>query len=148
MPAGVGVFAARPHRLEAQDAAFSRRKPGFESLWGQHAVDVAFHALGLRSRACGARDDGFATVEEIRAAALQFVRKVSGYRQPSRANEPGRLPVAADLADELQRGGPDLLDGGEAIVTRAAGARSEAQGMKRHINGMLTPQGFEPRFPP
>jgi hypothetical protein len=27
-----------------------------------------------------------ATEEEVRAAALQFVRKVSGYRQPSRAN--------------------------------------------------------------
>ncbi len=27
-----------------------------------------------------------ASEEEIRAAALQFVRKVSGYRQPSRAN--------------------------------------------------------------
>ncbi len=27
-----------------------------------------------------------ANEEEIRAAALQFVRKVSGYRQPSRAN--------------------------------------------------------------
>lgn len=28
-----------------------------------------------------------ATDEEIRAAALQFVRKVSGYRKPSKANE-------------------------------------------------------------
>ena len=28
-----------------------------------------------------------ATEEEIRAAALQFVRKVSGYRKPSRANQ-------------------------------------------------------------
>ncbi|MBP7999341.1 MAG: DUF2277 domain-containing protein [Chloroflexi bacterium] len=28
------------------------------------------------------------TDEEITAAALQFVRKVSGYRQPSRANQP------------------------------------------------------------
>jgi len=27
------------------------------------------------------------TDEEIRAAALQFVRKVSGYRKPSRINE-------------------------------------------------------------
>ena len=27
------------------------------------------------------------TDEEIRAAALQFVRKVSGYRQPSRLNQ-------------------------------------------------------------
>jgi hypothetical protein len=30
--------------------------------------------------------DQAATDEEIRAAALQFVRKVSGYRQPSKAN--------------------------------------------------------------
>ena len=28
-----------------------------------------------------------ATEEEIRAAALQFVRKVSGYRKPSKANQ-------------------------------------------------------------
>jgi len=28
-----------------------------------------------------------ATEEEIRAAALQYVRKVSGYRKPSRVNE-------------------------------------------------------------
>jgi len=28
-----------------------------------------------------------ATEEEIRAAALQFVRKVSGYRKPSKINE-------------------------------------------------------------
>jgi hypothetical protein len=32
------------------------------------------------------RPDQPATQEEIRAAALQFVRKVSGYRAPSRAN--------------------------------------------------------------
>jgi hypothetical protein len=30
--------------------------------------------------------EGYATEDEIRAAALQFVRKVSGYRQPSRRN--------------------------------------------------------------
>ena len=33
------------------------------------------------------RKDQEATEEEVRAAALQFVRKVSGYRAPSRANE-------------------------------------------------------------
>jgi hypothetical protein len=33
-----------------------------------------------------------ATAEEVEAAALQFVRKVSGYRKPSRAN--------ADVFDE------------------------------------------------
>jgi hypothetical protein len=31
--------------------------------------------------------DRFPTDEEIQAAALQFVRKVSGYRVPSRAND-------------------------------------------------------------
>ena len=33
------------------------------------------------------RPEAPATNEEVRAAALQFVRKVSGYRHPSRANE-------------------------------------------------------------
>jgi hypothetical protein len=33
------------------------------------------------------RREGPATEEEIEAAALQFVRKVSGYRVPSRANQ-------------------------------------------------------------
>lgn len=32
------------------------------------------------------RPEGLPTEEEIQAAALQFVRKVSGYRAPSRAN--------------------------------------------------------------
>lgn len=41
------------------------------------------------------RPDLPASDEEIRAAALQFVRKVSGYRQPSRANQ-----VAFDRAVE------------------------------------------------
>ena len=33
------------------------------------------------------RPTGLATEDEIRAAALQFVRKVSGYRVPSRVNK-------------------------------------------------------------
>ena len=33
------------------------------------------------------RSDELATEEEIEAAARQFVRKVSGFRQPSRRNE-------------------------------------------------------------
>ena len=33
------------------------------------------------------RPDAAATDEELHAAALQFVRKISGYRKPSRANE-------------------------------------------------------------
>ncbi len=37
------------------------------------------------------------TEEEIRAAALQFVRKVSGYRKPSRANEDAFERAVADI---------------------------------------------------
>ena len=33
------------------------------------------------------RPDAPATDDELHAAALQFVRKISGYRRPSRANE-------------------------------------------------------------
>jgi len=38
------------------------------------------------------------TDEEIEAAALQFVRKVSGYRAPSRANEAAFNRAVADVA--------------------------------------------------
>ena len=38
------------------------------------------------------------TDEEIQAAALQFVRKVSGYRQPSRANVAAFNQAVAEVA--------------------------------------------------
>jgi hypothetical protein len=36
--------------------------------------------------------------EEIKAASLQFVRKVSGYRKPSRANQEAFDRAVADIA--------------------------------------------------
>ena len=39
-----------------------------------------------------------ATVEEIREAALQFVRKISGYREPSRVNRIAFERAVADIA--------------------------------------------------
>lgn len=38
------------------------------------------------------------TEEEIRAASLQFVRKVSGFRKPSKANEAAFLAAVAEIA--------------------------------------------------
>jgi hypothetical protein len=38
------------------------------------------------------------TEEEIHAAALQFVRKVSGYRKPSQANQAAFDRAVADIA--------------------------------------------------
>ena len=52
------------------------------------------------------RRDETATKEEVRAAALQFVRKVSGYRKPSQANQ-----RAFDRAvREISRSSRRLLD--------------------------------------
>ena len=39
-----------------------------------------------------------ATEEEIRAASLQFVRKVSGFNKPSKANEAAFLAAIDDIA--------------------------------------------------
>jgi hypothetical protein len=38
------------------------------------------------------------TEEEIRAASLQFVRKVSGFNKPSKANEAAFLQAVEDIA--------------------------------------------------
>src|SRR5258705_6743978 len=53
-----------------------------------------------------------ATEEEIRASALQFVRKLSGFTRPSRANEPA-FNRAVDQVTQVARG---LLD---SLVTNA-----------------------------
>jgi len=54
----------------------------------------------LRTGATPAGDD------EITAAALQYVRKVSGYRKPSSANQPAFEEAVADVAAASRR----LLD--------------------------------------
>jgi len=44
-----------------------------------------------------------ATEEEIRAGALQFVRKVSGYRKPSRLNEAAFEKAVEEVAEATQK---------------------------------------------
>jgi len=60
-----------------------------------------------------------ATEEEVRAAALQYVRKVSGYQKPSHANE----EVFARAVDEVAAVTQKLLDG---LATTAAPRDREA----------------------
>ena len=43
------------------------------------------------------------TDEELRDAALQFVRKISGYHQPSRANEETFDSAVVEIADASRR---------------------------------------------
>lgn len=56
--------------------------------------------------------DHAASDEEVRAAALQFVRKISGYRKPSRRNEEAFEAAVDDISAVSRR----LLDavGGHA----------------------------------
>ena len=47
-----------------------------------------------------------ATAEEIRAASIQFVRKISGYSKPSKANEAAFM----DAVGEIEAASVKLLD--------------------------------------
>lgn len=44
-----------------------------------------------------------ATEEEVHAAALQFVRKVSGYRKPSKVNEEAFERAVEEVAEATQK---------------------------------------------
>ena len=44
-----------------------------------------------------------ATEEEVRAAALQFVRKVSGYRKPSKVNQAAFDQAVEEVTQVTQR---------------------------------------------
>jgi hypothetical protein len=67
-----------------------------------------------------------ATPEEIDDAALQFVRKVSGYQKPSRLNQAAFDQAVAQVAAALQV----LLDGLETSAPkRPAPRRNSASGV-------------------
>lgn len=59
------------------------------------------------------RLDEPATDEEVRAAALQYVRKISGYRAPSRKNAEAFDAAVEEIAQATRR----LLDGVGAGAT-------------------------------
>jgi hypothetical protein len=64
-----------------------------------------------------------ATEEEIRASALQFVRKLSGFAHPSRANEPAFDRAVDEVSDAARR----LLD---SLSTASPVKNREAEAMK------------------
>ncbi len=70
-----------------------------------------------------------ATRDEISAAALQFVRKVSGFRKPSRANEPVFNRAIVEISTSVGR----LLD--ELIVPAAPERRQAADQSQERSGG-------------
>jgi hypothetical protein len=65
-----------------------------------------------------------ATEEEIEAAALQYVRKISGFTKPSQANEEAFDRAVAEVSAASRR----LLD---SLVTTAAPKDREVEAAKR-----------------
>jgi len=70
------------------------------------------------------------TEEEIRAASLQFVRKVSGFHKPSKANEAGFLAavdeiaaISGNLLSSLETNAPPRDRTEEAAKARARAAQ-------------------------
>ena len=49
------------------------------------------------------RPDDLASDDEIRAAALQFVRKISGYRVPSKRNQAAFEVAVTEIAESSHR---------------------------------------------
>ena len=71
-----------------------------------------------------------ATADEIQASALQYVRKISGFVEPSAANKP-----AFDRAvREVTRASSALLD---ELVTSAPPRNREAQAARAHARAVL-----------
>jgi hypothetical protein len=64
-----------------------------------------------------------ATEAEIRASALQFVRKLSGFTHPSRANEAAFHRAVDDVSDAARQ----LLG---ALATTSPAKNREAEAMK------------------
>jgi hypothetical protein len=64
-----------------------------------------------------------ATDDEVRAASLQFVRKLSGFNAPSKANEAAFARAIEEVADTARR----LVD---SLTTTAAPRDREEEAMK------------------
>jgi len=76
-----------------------------------------------------------ATDEEVRAAALQFVRKLSGFNQPSSANE----RAFAEAVDAVSAIATDLI---ASLVTLAPPKNRELEAEKRRAQSI---RRFGPR---
>ena len=70
-----------------------------------------------------------ATEDEVRGAALQYVRKVSGFTKPSHANEEAFARAVAEVSAATER----LL---EALVTTAPPKDREVEAERRRARAL------------
>jgi hypothetical protein len=72
-----------------------------------------------------------ATKDEISAAALQYVRKVSGSQKPSKANEAAFARAVADIAAVTSRLLSELVTAAEPRDREVEAARARARAEQR-----------------
>lgn len=71
------------------------------------------------------------TPEEIRAASLQFVRKISGFNKPSKANEAAFLAAVDEVADVSTRLLRSLETNAPPRSREEEAAKAKARGEQR-----------------
>jgi hypothetical protein len=72
-----------------------------------------------------------ATKEEIEAASLQFVRKLSGFHEPSKANEAAFNNAIEEVADVAQRLLSSLTTQAEPHNREVEAAKAQARAAER-----------------
>ncbi len=72
-----------------------------------------------------------ATEEEVQAAALQYVRKVSGATKPAKANEAAFARAVDEVADATQRLLAELVTHATPRDREVEAARARARAEKR-----------------
>jgi hypothetical protein len=73
-----------------------------------------------------------ATEDEVRAAALQYVRKISGYAKPSRANEAAFARAVDDVAAASSRLLEELTTNAPPRDREVEAARARARAAERY----------------
>ncbi len=76
-----------------------------------------------------------ATEEEVRAASLQFVRKVSGFNTPSKANETAFLAAVDEIAAVTRDLLSSLETNAPAKDREEEAARARARAVQRFSKG-------------
>lgn len=76
-----------------------------------------------------------ATDDEVRAAALQYVRKVSGFRQPSKANEAAFAAAVEEITAATRTLLATLETSAPPKDREAEAARARARSARRFSDG-------------
>lgn len=76
-----------------------------------------------------------ATEDEIRASALQFVRKLSGYTHPSKANEEAFARAVDEVADAARRLINSLETSAPARDREVEAEKAKARARERYAAG-------------